>query len=470
MSIEDAEPSAQRSTRTDNSKIAQDQLAMALRNIRPNAWVVPVFGAILCAMFSRWIAMPVLAAWWVTITVAGIPLAYVCAKYTALPELRRNDHNWPGWALSAFCLTTVAWASMAFVLWVPGNDLNHMVVLLVLACTLAGIAALIGASRPLVVAGLAIYGVVLFLCPMQQGGPVYDGMSLLAFFYTGYLAYLSKSFYRTAKDMLLLRDDKNDLIEALAKSSVESNEARRRAEAANRTKSEFLANMSHELRTPLNAIIGFSEMINCGGFEGRTVEYSKLIRDSGYHLLALINDILDLAKIEAGRMTLNETDVDLRLLISDCLSVMSAKALAGDLVLSVLLPQNLPRVFADERALRQVVINLLSNAVKFTPAGGKIDVEVYSQSDGTLAICVSDTGTGIAEDDLQHVFENFGQGRHDVVSADKGTGLGLPIVKGLVAAHGGSIALKSRVSEGTSVTIILPADRVLATPAMLAAS
>jgi two-component system cell cycle sensor histidine kinase PleC len=470
MPIKDAEPSAGRSPRTADSKLANDQLRLALRNIRPNAWVVPVFGAILCAMFSRWIALPVLAAWWVIVTLSGLPLAYISAKFTALPEAHRYDHNWAGWALAAFCLTSVGWTSMAFVLWLPGNDLNHMIVLLVLACTLAGVAALIGASRQMVVAGLAIYGITLVVCPLQQGGPIYDGVSLLAFFYTGYLAYLSQSFYTTARDMLMLRDDKNGLIEALAKSKRESDEARRRAEAANRTKSEFLANMSHELRTPLNAIIGFSDLITSGVFVGKNVEYSGLINDSGHLLLKLINDILDLAKIEAGRMTLKESDVDLHLLITDCLSLLNVKALEGAIALSAHFAPDLPHVLGDDRALRQIVINLLSNAVKFTPAGGKVDVEARLQNDGAIVIAVTDTGTGIADEDQQRVFENFGQGRHDVVTKDRGTGLGLPIVKGLVAAHGGSIALNSQPGAGTSVTIILPATRALTVAALKAAS
>jgi two-component system cell cycle sensor histidine kinase PleC len=150
---------------------------------------------------------------------------------------------------------------------------------------------------------------------------------------------------------------------------------------------------------------------------------------------------------------------------------MSAKATAGGVALSAhFFAPDLPHVFADDRALRQIIINLLSNAVKFTPPGGKVDIDAERQSDGTIAIAVTDTGIGIATEDLQRVFENFGQGRHDVVSNDKGTGLGLPIVKGLLAAHGGSIALKSEPGTGTCVTIILPKARVRATPELKAAS
>jgi two-component system cell cycle sensor histidine kinase PleC len=228
--------------------------------------------------------------------------------------------------------------------------------------------------------------------------------------------------------------------------------------------------MSHELRTPLNAIIGFSEMIHSGGFAHKTEEYSKLIRDSGHHLLTLINDILDLAKIEAGRMTLHETDLDLHVLISECLTLMAARAQAGWITLHADIPANCPKLHGDERALKQILLNLVSNAVNFTPPEGKIIVSACPQPDGSFALCVIDNGMGIAESDQKRVFENFGQGRHDIVTSDKGTGLGLPIVKGLVEAHDGRVTLQSALGEGTRVTIYMPASRVVSAQPLRAAS
>jgi two-component system, cell cycle sensor histidine kinase PleC len=270
--------------------------------------------------------------------------------------------------------------------------------------------------------------------------------------------------------MLLLRSDKNDLIEALAKSKEESDAARHRAEAASRSKSEFLANMSHELRTPLNAILGFSEMIFSGAFGanvGKHVEYSKIIHTSGHHLLALINDILDLAKIEAGGLELRKTDFDFAVLAGDCVRLLGAKASDGTLELRTEIAGDIPRIHGDERALRQVLLNLLSNAVKFTPAGGRVTVFARMERDGGFEFGVTDTGLGIDEDDQVRVFQNFGQGRHDVVTADKGTGLGLPIVRGLIEAHGGHVTLVSAVGDGTTVTVDLPASCV-ATNTLLA--
>jgi two-component system cell cycle sensor histidine kinase PleC len=470
MTSADSEAAAYSEQHSGERKLADEQLRLALCNSRLNALVMPVFAAIICWMFASWIPMATLLWWWLSVALSGLPLAYIGSKFIAASQAERANRDWTVPVIAAMSLAALCWSAQGYFLWLPGNPLNHMLVMLVLGCTLAANAALNGMSKPMAITGFAIYGLTAIVTPLREHDPIYYGVAALAFFYIGYLASLARIFYTTARDMLRLRDDKNELIEALAKSKSESDEARKRAEAANRTKSEFLANMSHELRTPLNAIIGFSDMINTGVLMDKTREYSGLINDSGHHLLALINDILDLAKIEAGRFTLRESDVDLRLLITDCLSLMNAKAQEGDVALSTYMAPDMPHIFGDDRALRQVILNLLSNAVKFTPPGGHVNVESYLRNDGTTVIAVSDDGTGIAEDDIPRVFENFGQGRHDVATNERGTGLGLPIVKGLVTAHGGTIELRSQHGTGTCVTVTLPASRARILPEYRAAS
>jgi two-component system cell cycle sensor histidine kinase PleC len=348
-------------------------------------------------------------------------------------------------------------------LWTPGSDLNHMILMLILCCTLAGNGALVGASAPISIVAYMVYGTAIVLIPFQGEGVVYRGLSGLAFFYTIYMGWMSKQYFDTTRSMLRLRNDKNGLISALARSKEESDRARFRAESASLAKSQFLANMSHELRTPLNAILGFSELIRSEAFRHdaeRHIEYADLIHRSGTHLLTLINDILDLAKIEAGGLRLNERDIDLGSLVSDCVRLMGPKAREGKLTLEQELSPLLPHVFGDERALKQVLLNLISNAIKFTPDGGRVTVFAFPESDGQVCLRIEDTGVGIAPEDQAQVFENFGQGRHDVVSADKGTGLGLPIVRGLVEAHGGKVVLESERGIGTKVMVVLPASRI----------
>jgi two-component system, cell cycle sensor histidine kinase PleC len=450
--------------RPPGGKLALDQLRLALRNLKPNCWLMPIFAAIMAVMFARWMPVPTLVRWWAIVSAGGLPLGIICHRFLKEePGEISGETRWVQTATASYFLFAVSWASFGFIFWRAGDDLNHMLIMLLVAATLAGNSALVGASKPLAVIGYAVYGMTLVALPLLEGGVIYDGLSLMAFVYVCYLAYMSRQIYETARDMLLLRDDKNELIDALKISKTASDSALERAEAASRAKSQFLANMSHELRTPLNAILGFSEMIHSGtvgGNVGKHIEYAQIIHQSGHHLLTLINDILDLAKIEAGGFQLRESLVDLPGLIEECTTLLGAKAQDGHIELSLDLPPALAPVRADERALKQILLNLLSNALKFTPPYGRVVAFARIEPSGDVTFGVSDTGLGIAEEDRARVFQNFGQGRHDVVLVDKGTGLGLPIVKGLIEAHGGSVTLSSRVGDGTCVTATLPASRI----------
>lgn len=443
-------------------RLALEQLQLALRNLRPNCWVMPLLAAAICVMFARWVGTPVLLLWFTMVTVGGIYLGIVAFGFERQERDVAAARIWSAHAASAYFLFGISWSCFGLLFWRGGDDLNHMLILLIIACILAGHAALVGASKSLTMIGYATYGSVLIIAPLREGGTIYGGLAILTLLYIWYLSYMSRQIYSTACDMLLLRYAKNELIEALARSKDESDMARTRAEGASRAKSEFLANMSHELRTPLNAIIGFSEMILSpapGIGRAKQVEYAQLVHQSGNYLLALINDMLDMAKIESGKLELREGDIDLAAALSDVTRMMSAKAESARLVLRSEFARGMPRLRADERAIRQIVLNLLTNALKFTPAGGEVVVYARVSSLGEIVFGVRDTGVGIDLDDQLRVFEKFGQGRHDVAVADKGTGLGLPIVRGLSEAHGGRVELASRPGEGTSVTITLPACR-----------
>jgi signal transduction histidine kinase len=231
-------------------------------------------------------------------------------------------------------------------------------------------------------------------------------------------------------------------------------------EAASRHKSEFLANMSHELRTPLNAIIGFSEILAekmFGDINEKQTEYLKDILESGRHLLSLINDILDLSKIEAGRMELELSEFDLPQAIENALILVRERASRRGIRLASTIDKRLGRIGGDERKVKQVLLNLLSNALKFTPEGGRIDVGARLEGD-MAEVSVADTGVGIAPEDQDAVFEEFRQ----VGTADKkaeGTGLGLALSRKFIELHGGKIWVKSQVGAGSTFSFTLPLSR-----------
>jgi len=245
----------------------------------------------------------------------------------------------------------------------------------------------------------------------------------------------------------------------------EIQEKSRQLEIANKHKSEFLANMSHELRTPLNAVIGFSEVLQddmFGDLNDEQKEFVKDIHDSGKHLLSLINDILDLSKVEAGRMELMLGEFDLPSAIGNAMTLVRERAGRHRVALSCDIDPSLRQVRADERKLKQILLNLLSNAVKFTPEGGQVKV-IARARDAGVQVAVADTGVGIAPGDRETVFEEFRQVGTDYTRKAEGTGLGLPLARKFAELHGGTITLHSEPGRGSTFTVFLPGIRVTET-------
>jgi len=280
-----------------------------------------------------------------------------------------------------------------------------------------------------------------------------------------YFVIIAREIGHIIVEKLTIQTEKDELITELERARVNSDLARCRAEEANLAKSRFLATMSHELRTPLNAILGFSEVMKGELFGAHVIssykDYSNDIHSSGQHLLTLINEILDLSRIEAGRVDLKEESVSLAAIIGECHHLMALKAKKRGIAIEEFVEPNLPRLWADERALRQVMLNLLTNAIKFTPAGGLVTLKIGWTASGGQYVTISDSGPGIPEEEIPLVMTSFGRGSFAQKNALEGSGLGLPIVKGLVEMHNGTFRLKSHLHKGTEAIVTLPAERVL---------
>ncbi len=336
-----------------------------------------------------------------------------------------------------------------------------VILLLAMAATAIMTSSLSGALLSTFIVPIVVYGWT-GTRPLVPSEAIMLALLVVALFF---FAYVARHLNRSTVMLLSFRTEKDGLIAELETAKSMSDEARRRAEEANLAKSRFLASMSHELRTPLNAILGFSEVMAkevLGPMGNPTYrDYAHDVHGSGQHLLDLINEILDLSRIEAGRYQLNEEPVQLLHIAEDCCHMMELRARNKDIRIVQDFEATLPRLFADERAVRQIVLNLLSNAIKFTPTGGEVRVRVGWTAGAGQYVSVRDNGPGIPADEIPVVLSAFGQGSIAIKSAEQGTGLGLPIVQGLIAMHGGEFQLESKLREGTEAIAIFPPTRVM---------
>jgi two-component system, cell cycle sensor histidine kinase PleC len=412
-----------------------------------------------------WVPTPLVMVW-ASFVCMGMAVLYGFS--IAFLDLNPNEagiRQWRRKFILAESFNGLAWA-MIVILLLRAPDPDKRPFVLVVLLLVAAVTAMVASPIPYAVAGgLApvTIAIVYVLGPTRR----LDSLSL-CFLCVGALVYfviLANRLHATSVDGQSFRAEKDALIAELEQAKLNSDEARRRAEEANLAKSRFLATMSHELRTPLNAILGFSEVMKAELFGPHVVpsykEYSEDIHSSGQHLLMLINEILDLSRVEAGRYELREESVALVNVVEECRHLVAMRAKNRDISIIEALDDGLPRIWVDERAVRQVTLNLLSNAIKFTPQGGSVTIKVGWTRLGGQYLSIRDTGPGIPEEEIPVVLSSFGRGSLAQKNAEEGTGLGLPIVKGLVELHGGEFKLLSKVREGTEVIVIFPPERVM---------
>jgi two-component system cell cycle sensor histidine kinase PleC len=353
-----------------------------------------------------------------------------------------------------------AWGFLTWLLWEPGNVANHLFVLVAIATTMASLLVSRLGSMTMLVSGMVPVVTITAIRFVCQGDTLDIVFGLLTPVYGFHLYLDGKRFIEALRDDIRVRFQVEDMAGALGLARDEALRKRYEAETANAAKSAFLANMSHELRTPLNAILGFSEIIGNQamgpGAMDRYSDYARDIHSSGAHLLSLINDLLDVAKIEAGKMEIEPKPVDPRHVMEAIGRIMANRFAARQQHFAIALAPQLPLVIADERALKQMLLNLVSNAAKFTPPGGHISMTCGMTHAGGMEFCVDDDGPGIAAEKLARIFQPFSQIDNRFDREAGGTGLGLALVQGLVQLHGGRAWLESDPGHGTRAYLYFP--------------
>jgi two-component system cell cycle sensor histidine kinase PleC len=478
---------AERGRAMDRDK-AVEQVRVARRKLAQGSDIKPEFQYELLSMFVRnelgavatiqflavvfslasisWAPWQEAILWLLLVIASKVGLLELCRRFISTPRAEVNVKLWTRHLIMAELVSGLVWAGFALIGAGSSDASSHVFILASLIVVLAIRMTFASTVIPILYVGTIPITIAVAGRLLSLGHPFYWAMASMAIGVHVYFLFLAKGLNATALAMLEYRAEKDALIAELENEKAISDEGRRRAEAANVAKSRFLATMSHELRTPLNAILGFSEVMKSeilGPMENKSYkEYAGNIHDSGRHLLHLINEILDLSRIEAGRYELQEQPVRLIDVAEDCHRLLKLRAESKGLDIALELDQDLPQIWVDERAIRQICLNLLSNALKFTPKGGRITLRLAATGDGGQMLSVKDTGPGIPKDEIPKVLQAFGQGSLAHQTAEGGTGLGLPIVQNLVELHGGKFELRSELRRGTEALVMLPKGRVMA--------
>jgi two-component system cell cycle sensor histidine kinase PleC len=428
-------------------------------------FAIPILVIVIALLTSVWVPPLYMLSWAAIVLVGHTAVMMNCKQFLNASQAKFNARRQTTSIVVVETIFGIGWSTIALL---PITNAAQEVAVIQWAILLVGVAANAVSSRAVPSATLAnsvpgiitVGGMLVF-----NGGMLNYALAFLAVGAGIFFNFLARTLHKSAIKTLEHRAEKDMLIFELEEAKTMSDEARREAEQANIAKSRFLATMSHELRTPLNAIIGFSEVMSSevlGPIQNPSYkEYSADIHASGQHLLNLINELLDLSRIEAGKYELNEEGISLVNIAEDCRRMLEIRARSKGIELVADFDEKLPKLWGDERAIRQVCLNLLSNAIKFTPQSGRIIFKVAAGENNCQMISVRDNGPGIPENEIATVLSSFGQGSLAQKTAEQGAGLGLPIVQKIMELHGGRFDLFSKLRFGTEVIATFPRSRVM---------
>jgi two-component system cell cycle sensor histidine kinase PleC len=449
-------------------RVLKAQLELAATTARNSRITSPLLAAacaILCSTgvfghvsFAHTLFLPL------AVTAAMGASALMATAYQYYDDAEGDVDSWLQCFVMIQAFGSAAWGLLPWLCWEKSNELNHMFLASCVMAVIAGLVVARGSNMRMYISNLLPLS-LMTAARFLLGDSVTDMvMGCVAPFVAFQMWYTGRPLVLRMGEDARLRFKVEDMARELEEARDEALRKRFEAEAANASKTAFLANMSHELRTPLNAILGFSEIIaqECFGPVGseRYRDYAGDIHASGAHLLSLINDLLDVAKIEAGRMEIAPHPLDAARTFDVALKLVGTKAREKDQSLVIAVEQNAPPLYADERALKQILINLVSNAVKFTPLGGKIEVIGSRAANGDFQIMVRDNGPGIPREKVDNIFQPFNQVDNRFDRQAGGTGLGLALVRGLTELHGGRAWLESEFGRGCSVFVTLPLEKL----------
>jgi len=455
----------------DDPRILKVQVERAANTLHGSIVASPVWAlvaALVCSEFFPHLGAVPLVSGVGLVAIMCCTVLFIRGALVLFARERRTgmdveaDAKWLRWLLALNVLLSSTWGLAPWMLWSSENPLNHVFIELICLTAVARFLVNRANHVSFFLASFLPMAVMLFLRCIAGGTTVDLILAAVVVLYAVQVILDSRQLSERWDQEALTRFSHEDLSRELEEARDEALLKRAEAEAANASKTAFLANISHELRTPLNAILGFSELIarECLGPVGspRYKEYASDIHNSGTHLLSLINDLLDVAKIEAGRMEVEPQMVETERALESALKFVVSRARDRGQTLTIAVDESAAVLYADERALKQIVINLVSNAVKFTQDGGRIEVSAKRNAQADFELVVADNGPGISREKIDRVFKPFSQvdNRYDRQSG--GTGLGLALVRGLCELHGGRAWIESEPGRGTRAIVVLPGN------------
>ena len=446
----------------------RDLLVLFLRNQIRVAPAMPTLAVLLALTSVTWAPFAVVLGWLAAALGCQAIQWYLCHAYFWSERSHDKQRDWIGMLSASELLIGVCWSAPLFIFWDTAGSMQQVYLIASVMAVVAVRLLIVNSFMPVLVAGTGALTIGVALRCIAEPEPIYLALGATVIAVEAFFLLVARDLQETARCMLVYKAQKDSLIADLRQARQKAEEERKKAEDANVAKSAFLATMSHELRTPLNAIMGFSEILKREMFGPLKVEayrnYADDIHHSGHYLLALINDILDLSRIEAGRRELQEEPVSVLVALEEVNHLLLMKAQEKAIGVFVDVSATLPKLMVDRRALSQIAINLLSNAIKFTPAGGRVDIKASKNASGGLSISVRDSGPGIPAHEVEAAMGAFSRGALAKKKAIDGAGLGLPIVKGLMEVHGGDVAILSEAGKGAEVVVSFPPGRVLDGP------